>query len=367
MIVVRMKERKMRASLIQELTLVAPSTQRKIFHQFQQNQTVSTPKPQQLGSNNPNAKIPSNFKDMLLGNVKNFPALTDDERAQELSKKCKKKITAKIVRYWRSKIKITRKRSIAIFENAFTPKHLKQRDEFLATFHPETGITKFTECTSTDESGFSSGIRRNYAYSQILAKVHRIKRMKKLAGGSYRNNSSRAKVWAPKVAKFKTNLILTISTHPHIPVIGYKIDRQYWNSQRFADYIAERYVPEHTVGDLIDRASFHRKKKDNTSSTSLTVDEAYYINGIKAIYIPTGYPEYNPIEQAFNYLKTFVKTKREKLRLKSDWSEEQLTSAITEAIKSITHKHVLSWYRNSWCHMFPNLIPPNYLNDSCIG
>ncbi len=33
----------------------------------------------------------------------------------------------------------------------------------------------------------------------------------------------------------------------------------------------------------------------------ISIEEAYEINGIQSIYIPTGYPEYNLIEQAFNY------------------------------------------------------------------
>ena len=93
MIVVHIKQIQMKSSLIQQLTLVAPSTQRRIYQKYRENNTISTSKTCRKGYQNPHSKIPRNFKALLLRSIQNFPVLTDSEQAKQLSKNCNRTIT----------------------------------------------------------------------------------------------------------------------------------------------------------------------------------------------------------------------------------------------------------------------------------
>ena len=45
----------------------------------------------------------------------------------------------------------------------------------------------------------------------------------------------------------------------------------------------------------------------------MTLIDVYENNRTLLIYIPTGYPKMNPVEQTFNYLKQYVHTQAIKL------------------------------------------------------
>ena len=97
----------------------------------------------------------------------------------------------------------------------------------------------------------------------------------------------------------KINLILSISLNPDYPVACYSIQKEYWNQDAFATYVNNRQHPNGMKYDVIDRASFHRAGKVKNIRSRMTVAEGYENNDIKPLYIPTGYPEMNPVEQAF--------------------------------------------------------------------
>ena len=106
-----------------------------------------------------------------------------------------------MILYWRHKFQIIRKRATTIFEEAYTPEHIKQKDNFLTIHHPITESRSWLYCSSTDESGFYSNISRTYGYSKIYKFIRKVKKSKKLAAESYRNNQSRVYFRGPKKIK----------------------------------------------------------------------------------------------------------------------------------------------------------------------
>lgn len=319
-------------------------TQERILKNYSQHNNVSSPKASRKGYKNPNSKITEGFQDELLKSVEKYPSLGDRERSYYLSNKLNQKITPRMVSYWRSKGRITRKIAKVLFTERYTKEHLQQKHDFLKTMHPYTGKQTFLESMSTDESGFYLNATRKYAYSKVSYVRGKIFRNKKLAGSSYTNESSRAYIMMPKRKMGKINLMLSISLNPDFPVVDYSIKKEYWNKNMFTTYINNRSVPYDQNYDLIDRASFHNTKKEESGGKEMTLMDAYENNGTLPTYIPTGYPEMNPVEQAFNYLKQYVHTQAIKLQLKDGWKENQLKLAIEEGIKTITHERVKSWY-----------------------
>ena len=117
--------------------------------------------------------------------------------------------------------------------------------------------------------------------------------------------------------------MFSISLNPDFPVVDYSIKKEYWNKNMFTTYINNKSVP-----------------------------------------YDQNYPEMNPVEQAFNYLKQYVHTQAIKLQLKDGWKENQLKLAIEEGIKTITHERVKSWYRGSYIFMYPRLKIPKYMKST---
>ena len=161
------KESKIKKSTITKWTGMSIRTQERILKNYSQHNNVSSPKASRKGYKNPNSKITEGFQDELLKSVEKYPSLGDRERSYYLSNKLNQKITPRMVSYWRSKGRITRKIAKVLFTERYTKEHLQQKHDFLKTMHPYTGKQTFLESMSTDESGFYLNATRKYAYSKV--------------------------------------------------------------------------------------------------------------------------------------------------------------------------------------------------------
>ena len=287
--------------------------------------------------------------------------LFDNERAAQLSQLLNKTISPRMVRYWCSKLDVTRKLVRQDFVERYTPKNLDFKSNFLKFMNPKSKNVSFLECMSTDESGFYLNSFRKYGYSKVRHVRGLVKKSKTLAGGSYTNEQSRVNIRVPKQKMGKLNLILTISLNPACPVVGYSIEKAYWTKAMFIRYVNNREIHESQNYDLIDCASIHMMSQNDLKRDIMTVDDAFSNTGVTPIHIPTGYPEFNPIEQSFNYLKQYVSRARLHRNLYRGWKEQELKDVIIEGITTITHNMVKSWYRGSFCYMFPGSEIPEFL------
>ncbi len=78
-------------------------------------------------------------------------------------------------------------------------------------------------------------------------------------------------------------------------------------------------------------------------------------------YVPRGYPEYNPVEQLFGWLKGYLKKKCLKYNKGSGWEIEDMKRVLLRGRDKVTHEMVKGWYRNSFEHMHPGQLIPRYL------
>ena len=164
-----------------------------------------------------------------------------------------------------------------------------------------------------------------------------IKRSKSLAGSSYTDESSRALIKAPKKRSEKVNLMLTISLNQDCPVVDYEILDCTYNKQMFIQYINNRTVYYGMDYDIIDRASFYILKNGEIGGIDMTLSDTFENQDVTPLYLPTGYPEFNPVEQAFSYLKRYVATARVRQNIVRGWTKDELTNVIVQGLSTITH------------------------------
>ncbi|KAL0481287.1 hypothetical protein AKO1_002731 [Acrasis kona] len=119
--------------------------------------------------------------------------------------------------------------------------------------------------------------------------------------------------------------------------------------------------PEGITHDLVDKASFHIANRANTRHGGVGVLECYENQEVTPDFVPCGYPEYNPVEQLFGWLKAYMKKKVNEYHDGSGWSREQMREVLLEAKSKVTYELVKGWYRNSFEHMHPGKMIPLYL------
>ena len=105
--------------------------------------------------------------------------------------------------------------------------------------------------------------------------------------------------------------------------------------------------------NIINKASFHKLKEGEEGGDKMSLSDAFLNNNIKPLYLLTGYPKFNPVEQAFSYLKHNVATERVKRELVKGWTKNELTQVIIHALSTITHEKVKSWYCGNFRFLFP--------------
>lgn len=312
---------------------------------------------------NPNAKVTEEYIQMLENLIKEQNELTDQEIADELTKRTDITVSASSICHIRKKLNITIKRKTFLYESRDNVKNIHDAKVFCKVHHKKTGFRKLYSCMSTDESGFKSTIQRSMGKSKIQVsrqKNHFTMGICKVSGGSYRRNRSRALGRMQKHSSFKFNLILTISLDENKPVVAYNIDDRYYNSDMFTEFIFNRNNPPNMNFDLVDKASFHRSHVVH-ETMGITPLEAFEYNNVIPDWIPTGWPEYNPVEQAFGWIKQYCRSQAKLYHNGRGWNKNTLKMVVREAIGNISHKLVKGWYHNSYSYMYPNHVIPTYL------
>lgn len=101
----------------------------------------------------------------------------------------------------------------------------------------------------------------------------------------------------------------------------------------FRIYVQEVLVPKLRPGQIVvlDNLQVHKNQ---------AVREAIEAQGCELLFLPSYSPDFNPIEQAFSKLKTFVR--KHKARTK-----QALDDAIAAALKAITLQDVIGWFSHA--------------------
>ena len=156
------------------------------------------------------------------------------------------------------------------------------------------------------------------------------------------------------------NLIASISLIPDRPIIGWEYSDDYVDGVIFSHYIDNMNYPLSVTHDIIDGASFHKASGSNEKRKKIAVPECYENQGVIEDFVPKGYPEYNPVEQLFGWLKGYLRTNALKWN-NGIWTKESIRVALDEAKSKVTHEMVKGWYRNTFSHMHPDKLVPLYL------
>jgi transposase len=327
------------------------------------NGVIAPKTPDRKGTKNPNAKVTEGYKNELIELLQVSNDLTDSEIIDELHETTNITLSPSGMSRLRRRMGITIKQKTLLYESRDNPIHQAQNEQFLKDHHRTHGTIKLNTCMSTDEAGFKSTINRKHAKSKILKTKNQYflaAGIRQVAGGSYKANRSRAYGKTQKHASFKFNIILTISLDPDIPIVAYQIQDEYFNSEHFTSFIVKINAPPNHTHDLIDRASFHRSST-LVGNQVITPKEAYDYENITRDWIPTGWPQYNPVEQAFGWIKQFCENRAPRFHNGEGWNKNHLKYVVKLAINNITHNLVKGWYRNSYQHMYPHLQIPVYL------
>jgi transposase len=70
--------------------------------------------------------------------------------------------------------------------------------------------------------------------------------------------------------------------------------------------------PESISYDIIDSAPFHKANSANIKKGKVSIEECYENQEVTLDFVPRGYPEYNPMEQLFKWLKQWLRKNAKK-------------------------------------------------------
>jgi transposase len=111
------------------------------------------------------------------------------------------------------------------------------------------------------------------------------------------------------------------------------------DGEAFKAYIQQVLVPQLWPGACV--------VMDNFSSPKVAgVKEAIEAAGARLVYLSPYSPDFNPIENCWSKLKTF-------LRSKAARTHEALQKAIKDAIETITAQDLIGWFTHS-CYFIPS-------------
>jgi transposase len=111
------------------------------------------------------------------------------------------------------------------------------------------------------------------------------------------------------------------------------------DAEAFKAYIRQVLVPQLWPGACVVMDNF-------TSHKVAGVQEAIEAAGARLVYLSPYSPEFNPIENCWSKIKTF-------LRSKGARTHEALQKAIKEAIDMITTQDLVGWFTHS-CYFVPS-------------
>jgi hypothetical protein len=224
-------------------------------------------------------------------------------------------LTPSAVGKWRRKLRETRKRTTPNYAEGLTPLAQERKREFLAAHDPRTGTIAWNEIMATDEKGWSSNVIRDWRYSLVWQEPPR-RGVRQQQGSSYRKNNTRVHTIRQKLGKWRLNLILSISLHPRFPVVHWSLHKG-TTTAALSAVRAKRSTPRGIHYDLLDRAKIHTAEKALIQKGLPTIKQALAKKGLQQNLLPNGYPEYQPVEQAFNFVASYVKKKANTFILRS--------------------------------------------------
>jgi hypothetical protein len=140
-------------------------------------------------------------------------------------------------------------------------------------------------------------------------------------------------VWQ-KLGKWRLNLILSISLHPRFPVVHWLLHKGTTTAEHFLQFVQKRSTPCGIHYDLLDRAKIHTAEKALVQKGLPTIKQALAKKGLQQDLLPNGYPEYQPIEQAFNFVSSYVKKKANTYAPLGTWQEGDLCKLIKRGDQS---------------------------------
>lgn len=102
------------------------------------------------------------------------------------------------------------------------------------------------------------------------------------------------------------------------------------NKELFSEYLKTQLRSRLAPGDilLLDRSSVH---------TSKLVMKTLHECGIKHLFLPPYYPDFNPIELLWSYMKSVIR----KLKART---HEKLEAAINVALDSVSPAYIQNWF-----------------------
>lgn len=98
----------------------------------------------------------------------------------------------------------------------------------------------------------------------------------------------------------------------------------------FGVYVREVLVPTLRPGQIVvlDNLQMHKNQ---------AVREAIEAQGCEVLFLPSYSPDFNPIEQTFSKLKTFVRKRKAR-------TKQALDDAIAAALEAVTLQDVIGWF-----------------------
>lgn len=109
------------------------------------------------------------------------------------------------------------------------------------------------------------------------------------------------------------------------------------NGAVFAAYLDQVLGPTLQAGDVVvlDNCRIHKGED---------LAEIVRRHGARLLYLPPYSPDFNPIEQAFSKLKTWLRTAQARTR-------DLLEAAIKDAAEWITEQDAKNWFDHCGCHV----------------
>ena len=215
---------------------------------------------------------------------------------------------------------------------------------------------------ATDESGWLSNSVRDHGYS-LVWQAPRRRGMRKAKGRSYRKNDTCVYARKGKRPHWRINVLLTLSLNPTRPVVHWSWHLGTTDSRKFLEFVQNRVTPRGIQYDMLDRHPIHIAVKKLHNEGLPSIKEALARKQLQADLLPTAHSQYQPIEQAFNFIDGCILKNAPKYASGGQWQLDNMVDVISKAISNIDHKMVCGWYRESFRKMYPTRRIPLYLRD----
>ncbi|TFY62431.1 hypothetical protein EVG20_g6705 [Dentipellis fragilis] len=89
---------------------------------------------------------------------------------------------------------------------------------------------------------------------------------------------------------------------------------------------------------VMDNASIHKVPG---------IREAIEEHGMRLLYLPAYSPDLNPIEEAFSFIKTWLRSNRDEALIETEGADADAYTLLWRAVYQVTPDHAIGWYRHS--------------------